>query len=240
MRPVVNRFSDGASVAKNAAIDLTSRLQVLLAENDQVHIQITGGTVGIQTLAALAELPDFQSLELARLHIWWGDERYVEAQSDDRNAKQAHKALFSKLTSQHPVLHEFPSTDSGLSLDEAAENFQNEVIRLAPVFKIALVGMGPDGHICSLFPGKSASAEGALVIAEHDSPKPPPQRLSFSYLAMNQVEEIWFVVAGADKQSAVAVAFGDDPQSLPVGRVRGTKKTVWYLDGTAGASVFGC
>lgn len=240
MRPIVNRFSDGASVAKNAAADLTARLQSLLAENEQVNIQITGGTVGIQTLAELALLPAFQNLELGRLHIWWGDERYVDSQSDDRNSKQADRALFSKLQKQKPVLHEFPAADSGLTLDQAAAQFQNEVISLSPVFKIALVGMGPDGHVCSLFPGKPAPAKGALVIAEHESPKPPPQRLSFSYSAMNQVEEIWFVVAGADKQPAVDVAFGDDPQSLPVGRVHGSKKTVWYLDSTAGTSVFGC
>ncbi|MEY4639773.1 MAG: hypothetical protein RLY13_771 [Actinomycetota bacterium] len=240
MRPIVNRFSDAASVAKNAATDLAAKLTALLAENDQVHIQVTGGTVGIQTLSELSQLREFQNLELSRLHIWWGDERYVASDSDDRNAKQANTALFSKLQNQKPVLHEFPSTDSGLSLADAAEKFQEEFVALCPIFKIALVGMGPDGHICSLFPDKPAPAVDALVIAEHNSPKPPPQRLSFSYSAMNQVEEIWFVVAGADKQTAVAVAFGDDPQSLPVGRVRGTQKTVWYLDSTAGSAVFGC
>ena len=100
--------------------------------------------------------------------------------------------------------------------------------------------MGPDGHINSLFPGKPAPAPGALVIAEHDSPKPPPQRLSFTYEAMNAADEIWFTVAGADKADAVSIAFGDDPTSLPVGRVRGVSKTVWFVDQTAGNTTWGC
>jgi 6-phosphogluconolactonase/glucosamine-6-phosphate isomerase/deaminase len=57
---------------------------------------------------------------------------------------------------------------------------------------------------------------------------------------MNSVDEIWFVVAGADKQDAVSVAMGDDPAALPVGRVSGTKATHWYIDSTAGTTVFGC
>lgn len=240
MRPIVHRFKDGAEVAAATAEALSNRLTQLLGDNSEVHIQITGGTVGIQTLAELAAREDFQNLDLERLNIWWGDERYVASDSSDRNANQARAALFSKLNKKQPKLHEFPAADSGLSLDEAAEQFAKHVAEVAPKIAIALVGMGPDGHICSLFPGKPNVDEAATIIAEHDSPKPPPQRLSFSYSAMNQCEEIWFVVAGADKQPAVDVAFGETPESLPVGRVHGTVATHWYLDATAGTTVFGC
>ncbi len=65
-------------------------------------------------------------------------------------------------------------------------------------------------------------------------------RLSFTYDALNAADEIWFVVAGADKQDAVAVAFGEEPETLPVGRVHGSVATRWYLDNTAGTKVFGC
>jgi 6-phosphogluconolactonase len=78
------------------------------------------------------------------------------------------------------------------------------------------------------------------IVAEHDSPKPPPQRLTFTYEAMNAADEIWFTVAGADKADAVNVAFGDDPTSLPVGRVHGVKRTVWFVDQTAGQTTWGC
>lgn len=239
-RPIVHRFPDASSVAKNAAADLTTRLGELLARLPEVHIQITGGTVGILTLTELATIEAFSQLDLRRLHVWWGDERFLSSDHEDRNAVQAKKALFNKLNGPLPRLHEFPSTDEGLMLDAAAEKFSSEVRALAPTFSIALVGMGPDGHVCSLFPGKTYPSDNLLIVAEHDSPKPPAERLSFSYQAMNQVEEIWFVVAGADKQQAVDVAFGDNPTSLPVGKIKGSKATHWYLDSTAGTTVFGC
>jgi len=235
---VVNRFKDAASLASGAAEEFVTRLSELLTELDQVHIQLTGGTIGIATLAAIAEREDAHLLDWSRVHVWWGDERFVESNSSDRNAVQASKAMLSKLPSTN--LHEFPASDEGMTLDEAANFFAAEVAAIKPHFSLAFVGMGPDGHICSLFPGKPEIAKDVLVIAEPDSPKPPPQRLSFSYEAMNTVDEIWFVVAGADKQDAVSVAFGDDPTSLPVGRVHGKKKTIWFVDQAAGNKTWGC
>lgn len=235
---VVNRFKDADSLARGAAEEFVTRLQALLKELPEVHIQLTGGTIGIATLAAIADREDAHLLDWARVHVWWGDERFVAADSGDRNAIQAKNAMLKKLPTTN--LHEFPASNQGMSLDEAASFFEAELASIKPHFSLALVGMGPDGHICSLFPGKSAIDAGVQVIAEHDSPKPPPQRLSFSYEAMNSIDEIWFVIAGADKQDAVSVAFGDDPKSLPVGRVQGKSKTVWFIDQSAGNKTWGC
>jgi 6-phosphogluconolactonase len=235
---IVNRFQDADSLARGAAEEFVTRLGQLLEELVEVHIQLTGGTIGIATLAAIADREDAHLLDWSRVHVWWGDERFVAADSADRNAGQAKKAMLDKLPATN--LHEFPSSDLGLSLDEAADFFSAELVAINPHFSLALVGMGPDGHICSLFPGKPEIEKGVLVIAEHDSPKPPAQRLSFSYEAMNSVDELWFVIAGADKQDAVSVAFGDEPESLPVGRVRGQKKTIWFIDQSAGNKTWGC
>lgn len=235
---VVNRFKDADSLARGAAEEFVTRLGQLLAELPEVHIQLTGGTIGIATLAAIAVREDAHLLDWSRVHVWWGDERFVESDSGDRNAVQAKKAMLSKLPAAN--LHEFPASDEGMSLDEAANFFAAELAAIKPHFSLAFVGMGPDGHICSLFPGKPAIEAGVQVIAEHDSPKPPPQRLSFSYEAMNAVDELWFVIAGADKQEAVSVAFGDEPESLPVGRVNGKQKTVWFIDQSAGNKTWGC
>jgi 6-phosphogluconolactonase len=235
---VVNRFKDSESLAKGAAEEFVTRLAQLLEELPEVHIQVTGGTIGIATLAAIATREDAHLLDWSRVHVWWGDERFVETDSADRNAVQAQNAMLKKLPKTN--LHPFPASDEGMTLDEAANFFSAEVAALKPKFSIAFVGVGPDGHICSLFPGKPEIEPGVLVIAEHDSPKPPPQRLSFSYEAMNSVDEIWFVIAGADKQDAVSVAFGDNPKQLPVGRVQGKSKTVWFVDQSAGNKTWGC
>ena len=235
---VVNRFKDADSLARGAAEEFVTRLGQLLSELPEVHIQLTGGTIGIATLAAIADREDAHLLDWSRVHVWWGDERFVASVSGDRNAVQARKAMLTKLPAA--ILHEFPASDEGMTLDEAANFFAAELAAVKPHFSLAFVGMGPDGHICSLFPGKPAIEAGVQVIAEHDSPKPPPQRLSFSYEAMNAVDELWFVIAGADKQDAVSVAFGDEPETLPVGRVRGKQKTIWFIDQSAGNKTWGC
>lgn len=239
VRPIVNRFKDGHAVAVHAAADLFSFVSAKLSTQDRVDVAITGGTVGIATLAA-AKLLDFNSLDLARLHIWWGDERFVASVSADRNSNQARAAWLSSLKIPASNVHEFPASDVGLTLDEAAlmfgKHFDAEHIK----FDLMLMGMGPDGHIASLFPGKTVGDSPTSVVSEHDSPKPPPQRLSFSFQAINHSSEIWFTVANADKAHAVATVFGDDPESLPAGRIRGKEKTVWYVDQTAGNLVWGC
>jgi len=240
MTVVVNRFKDGASVAKNAAESFFDKMDEVLASKAKAHVAITGGTVGIATLAEIALNPRAKDFDFNRINFWWGDERFVASDSADRNAVQAHTALFSKISIATENLHTFPSSDNGLSLDEAAEIFAAHVEAIKPQFDLVFLGMGPDGHINSLFPGKPTPAAGVQIIAEHDSPKPPPQRLSFTYEAMNAADEIWFTVAGADKADAVNVAFGDDPTSLPVGRVHGKSKTVWFVDQTAGTTTWGC
>lgn len=240
MTVVVNRFKDGASVAKNAAEAFFEKMDLVLGSKPKAHVAITGGTVGIATLAEIALHPRAKDFDFNKIDFWWGDERFVASDSADRNAVQAHTALFSKIKIDAENLHVFPSSDNGLSLDDAAEIFAAHVDAVKPNFDLVFLGMGPDGHINSLFPGKPMPAAGVQIIAEHDSPKPPPQRLSFTYDAMNSADEIWFTVAGADKADAVNVAFGDDPKSLPVGRVQGVSKTVWFVDQTAGATTWGC
>ena len=239
VRPLVNRFPDSHAVAEAAAADLFGFIESKLNVQAEVHVAVTGGTVGIATLAA-ASNHAFNDLDLSRLHIWWGDERYIESSSSDRNAVQATNAWLRKLNIPAENVHEFPSTDSGLSVADAADVFEAVFDQAGISFDLMLMGMGPDGHIASLFPGHSEGEAQKSVIAETDSPKPPSQRLSFSYKAINASKEIWFTVAGADKAEAVSVAFGDSPESLPVGRIRGKEKTVWYVDQTAGNLVWGC
>ena len=239
-KSIVHRFVDADSVARNAASDFLTHIKQLLAQKSEVHIMLTGGTVGIATLAAISEDERCKDIDFTKVHFWWGDERFVASDSPDRNSLQAYKALLSKIEVDVNKVHEFPATDNGLLLDDATAQFEATVKSIQPHFDMAFVGMGPDGHICSLFPGKPTPPVGRLIIAEHDSPKPPPQRLTFTYEAMNAVDQIWFVVAGADKQDAVAVAMGDNPTDLPVGRIAGKVATHWYIDSTAGTTVFGC
>ena len=238
MRPIVNRLPDAQAVATSAAEAFVNKVLELLINKDEIHVSLTGGTVGILTLKMISEHARVSEIDWDRVNIWWGDERFVDSDSEDRNANQAAEALLDKVDATR--LHEFPAADEGLSLDDAAQEFADHVDLVKPHFDLTLLGMGPDGHICSLFPGKAIPAAGVQIIAEHDSPKPPPQRLSFTYEAVNASDEVWFLIAGGDKADAVEVAFGDTPEALPVGRIRAAGKTVWYVDSAAGAKVWGC
>jgi 6-phosphogluconolactonase len=237
-RPIVHRFKDADEVAGAAAAAFVSKVRDLLASKPEIHVSLTGGTVGIKTLAAIAAQPGVNEIDFDRVHFWWGDERFVDSDSDDRNANQAHRALLSKVDATR--VHEFPAADEGLNLEDAAQEFADHVDLVKPHFDLTLLGMGPDGHICSLFPGKPLPEAGVQIVAEPDSPKPPAARLSFTYEAVNASDEIWFLVAGSDKADAVAVAFGDEPESLPVGRIKAAKRTEWFVDATAGVKVWGC
>jgi len=245
MRPEVNRFLDSDAVARGAAEALLEKLNLLVPSQEFVHIALTGGTVGIATLARFAELPLAKSLDYSKVHFWWGDERFVNHDSADRNAKQAHDAMFRFLNVDYANIHPFPAADDGVGLEDAATSFAAVLASFStsgsgyPRFDVVLLGMGPDGHIASLFPGKTPPPAGATVFAEHDSPKPPPQRLTLTYEVINSADEVWFTIAGADKAEAVSVAFSDTPERLPVGRVRGNQKTLWFIDQTAGATTWG-
>lgn len=239
-KPVVFRLPNAAEVATAASDAFYLKLAQILAKKPEAHIVLTGGTVGIATLAAIGDHKLAKSTDFSRVNFWWGDERFVASGSPDRNAGQAKVALLNKISAVDSKIHEFPSTDDAQTLDQAAAAFVEHVRAVAPQFDLVFMGMGPDGHICSLFPGKPTPPAGALVIAEPDSPKPPAERLSFTYEAINNAEEIWFLVAGSDKQEAVSVAFGDSPELLPVGRVRGKSKTVWFVDDGAGNATWGC
>lgn len=238
-RPIVNRFKDGQAVANGVAADLFNFVKDGLDEGKTLHIALTGGTVGIASLAASKDFP-YDRLPLERLHIWWGDERFVASTSEDRNALQARKAWLGTLPIPEQNIHEFPSIDSGLTANEAAEVFSQEFLGVGIAFDLMLMGMGPDGHIASIFPGLSSCSVDQAVFAENNSPKPPKERLSFNYDVINSSKQIWFTVAGSDKSDAVSSVFGDDLNPLPAGRVHGKEKTVWYVDQTAGILVWGC
>ena len=234
---IVQRFPTADATALAAADAGINRVLELLEQRELVHIGITGGTVGIKTLALWNLHTRRDQIDYSRLHFWWGDERFVTADSPDRNFNQAWDALLAHIAVPRENLHEFPAAEAGLDLEEAAAVFAQHYGAWNPEIAFAYMGMGPDGHVASLFPGKPSPMPGVTIIAEHDSPKPPPERLSLSYEALNRIEEIWFTVAGADKAEAVGVAFSSEPERLPVGQLKGRLRNVWFIDEAAATAI---
>lgn len=229
---LVNGFEDANSLARRVASDLSKELLELLKHKETVNLVVTGGTVGTYVLEHLGKL--LSDADLSNLHIWWTDERFVGQESEDRNYLQAERAFISQVVIPKENIHEMPSLEHG-GLRSAAESFASKIESLNPHFDIVILGMGPDGHVASLFPGSPGIPFGSWVVAEENSPKPPRERISLSYAALSSSEEVWFVVSGSEKSDAVAAVF--DKVVLPATKVNGKSCTRWYLDKAAGSKI---
>lgn len=222
---------DRASLVAETAQRLTALLAELIAERGRATIALTGGSVGIELLAALTD----HDIDWQHVIVTWSDERYVAAGSPDRNARQAREALLERVPIPAENVRELPA-DDGTPLDQAAIAGTALLQELGTI-DLTLLGMGPDAHIASLFPGHPGVTEpGVAVIAVADSPKPPPARLSFTVGAINASERVWLIVAGTDKAEAVALArSGASPETAPAGTARGRAETLMLLDAEAAA-----
>lgn len=235
--------ADRAALAGSVAARFLTKMIDLLDERDEVHIVLTGGSVGIEVLAAIAAHPGRDQIDWNRVHVWWGDERWVATGHADRNEQQAREALLDQVAVRPENVHPFPASDEGLDLDAAALRYRDELLASGegdfPVFAITFLGVGPDGHIASLFPERDGPrATDAGVIAVHDSPKPPAGRLTLTLPLINRSERIWLVLAGGDKAAALGLALaGAAVVDVPAGGVLGTKRTVFFIDEEASSEV---
>jgi 6-phosphogluconolactonase len=228
---------DAASLVASVAARFLTKVIDLLDENETIDVCLTGGTAGTAVLAAVAESPARDSIDWSRVVFWWGDERYLPRGDADRNETQARAALLDRLALPAGNVHAFPAPGEQPTIEEAAAVYAEELGDT--VFDITFLGVGPDGHVASLFPDHASVRETvAKVVAETDSPKPPPLRLSLTLPVINASERIWLVLAGADKAGALGLALADaNVASVPVAGVRGRKRTVFFVDQEAAAEV---
>ncbi len=236
---------DVASLTGSVAARFITKVIDLLDEQEVVHISLTGGGVGTGILRAIRASDARDEIDWARVHIWWSDERWLPAGHPDRNDTAAYSALLDHVGVLAANVHPFASPDDGISLDEAAVEHERTLAEHGrdgvgtPVFDVMFLGVGPDGHVASLFP----DAPGVLVadrtvIAVRNSPKPPPERLSFTLRAINASDRVWLGLAGADKASALGLLLaGASREQVPASGVRGVKRTVFFVDAAAAAEV---
>ncbi|NAZ85575.1 6-phosphogluconolactonase [Kineococcus indalonis] len=229
-------------LAHAAAGRLLAALADAQARRGVAHVSLTGGTIGGKALEAVAASPARDAVDWRRVHLWWSDERFLPAGHPDRNATQARAALLDALDLDPATVHEPPASDGpdGDDPDAAAARYAAELAAAAggaevPAFDVLLLGMGPDGHVASLFPHHPGLArDESSVIGVRESPKPPPVRLSFTFGALARARQVWVVAAGAEKAAAVARGVGgDEVTSTPAAGVRGTEATLWLVDAAA-------
>ena len=214
-----------------------ARLNTLIDEagaDSRVNLAISGGAITTTLLPSL--LPHVGEVNWSRVRVWLVDERYVPAGDEDRNDDQAWEGFLHEAVGVEFV--RMPSSGAG-SLDDATAAFADtwREIMGEGSFDIALIGMGPDGHICSLFPGRVDIDEASPILAIRNSPKPPPERITVSMPIMRACGEVWLTTAGAAKADALGRAFaGASPLDLPVAGILSPTTRV-YLDEAAASRI---
>lgn len=226
--------ADAAALATSVAGRISGRLAAIQAAGTTPSVVLTGGSIAIASYEAL----EAGTVDWKHVDFYWGDERFVPAGHADRNDQQARDSFLTRLGVPEDHIHVMPAHDCAYSAAEAADAYAGEVPE-AP-FDLVLLGVGPDAHVASLFPGFAQLHETERKVVEvFDSPKPPPVRLSMTMPTLNHADSVWFLVAGEGKAEAVARALGDGPVVVdtPASGVRGSRETLWLLDEAAASQL---
>ncbi|KFU80137.1 6-phosphogluconolactonase [Amycolatopsis lurida] len=221
-------------LAAAAAARLVTRIVDVQAAKGSASVVLTGGGTGIAILRELRESSARDAIDWSRLDLYWGDERFVPADSDDRNEKQAREALLDHVPLDPKRVHAMAPSDGefGDDVDAAAAAYAEVLAANDAAFDIMLLGLGGEGHTASIFPDSPAVHEKERsVVAVRDCPKPPPTRISLTLPAIRRAQDIWLVTGGDAKADAVAQALaGAGEVEIPVAGARGSRRTLWLLD----------
>ena len=230
--PLGEVHPDAGTLATAVAGELLSRLADAQDSGREPHIALTGGTIAEALHRELARLTPGSEVDWSRVVVWWGDERFVPAGDDDRNAGQARRAFLDAVGATQ--VHEMPASDAAADVAAGAAAYE-ETLRAhgAGEFEVVMLGIGPDGHVASLFPGHpQLDVTDRLAVSVTDSPKPPPERITLTYPALNRTRSVWLIASGEGKAEAVSRALADtgSVSETPARGVHGQVDTVWFLD----------
>ncbi len=213
-RVTVTRDAEGA--ARRAADAMANRINDARMRGTSVHIAVAGGSTPKRAYELLGGMQG----SWQHVHLWLGDERCVPADHEDANQRMIGESLLSKLrAAEGPHLH---PVRGELGPEDAAWLYGTELVRAMgeePMFDLVLLGLGPDGHTASLFPGhRQADAVHAPVIGVRDSPKPPPDRITLTLPVLARARYTLLLATGGEKREALARVLDGDP-GVPPGRL---------------------
>jgi len=219
-------FGTADDVANAAAFLFVNLAAQAVAERGRFFVSLAGGTTPLACYRLLAAPLIASKVNWEATHVFFGDERRVPAGHPDRNDEAAFDTLLRHVPIPSKNVHRVPVDEP-----DAAERYESDVrgafsifspssSKGIPRFDLVFLGLGPDGHTASLFPGHSSLEEmQRLVLRVDDSPKPPPSRVTFTLPLLNAAHHVALLVTGKDKAPALARVLADD-EALPATRVR--------------------
>ena len=202
---------DAEAVARHAADRIAGRIGDARRDGRDFHIALAGGQTPRRAYELLAAIEG----SWRHVHLWLGDERCVPEDDPESNARMIRESLYAHARAEPPSLHAVSCPEHP---EDAAWLYGLEVRERVPeeTFDIVLLGMGPDGHTASLFPGQPAlDVRVAPCVAVRDAPKPPPHRVTLTLPVLRRARTTLLLVTGAEKADALTRARGGD-RSLPV------------------------
>ena len=195
---IVTRCADAAEAAQRTAEVLAAAIDGARTIHGIAHVALSGESAVKAYDLLEPMLPDWRDV-----HLWYVDERVVPLDDEESNHRQATDHLDAPDATWHPIAPE-------LGAEGAAAAYAQELD--GTTLDVSLNGMGPDGHTASLFPGfPQLTAEG-ICVAVHDSPKPPPDRITLTLPKINESRRIVLLATGASKATMLErVIAGPDP-----------------------------
>jgi 6-phosphogluconolactonase len=203
-------------------------------------IALSGGSTPKRLYQLLAASPFREAMPWERVHLFWGDDRFVPRDDPNSNYGMAQDAMIAHVPIPPGNVHGIPSVGN---LTDAAQQYEHELKAYygsatldpaRPLFDVVLLGMGPDGHTASLFPGKPALDEQHRWVVEVPEPGLSPfvSRISLTYPALDSAKSVAFVAAGADKMTMMGRVLAGEKE-LPSARISPVGELVWFVDRAA-------
>ena len=243
---VIEKYADADALVAAAGDRLVGAITAAIDARGVAYVVLTGGGTGVKLLKHVGE--HGEAIDWSKVHLFWGDDRYVPADDDDRNDKQAREALLDHIDIPAANVHAMPASDGefGDDIDAAALAYEQVLAanaagrRARPPISTCTCSawaVKATSTRCSRTPRRSARRT-AWSSASTDSPKPPPRRITLTLPAVQRSREVWLVVAGAEKADAVAAAVGGAAaDDVPAAGAVGRDATVWLLDEAAAADL---
>ncbi|MEC4892225.1 MAG: 6-phosphogluconolactonase [Oscillatoria sp. PMC 1051.18] len=238
MKKVVEVLPDKQGLIERSLSLILAKIQAAIAERGICTIALAGGSTPKPIYQAIAT----QNLPWDKIHVFWGDERYVPPDRPDSNQKMTREAWLNKVKIPAANIHPMPTLGADPQADAAKHDTElREFFGIEPgeypIFDLILLGMGDDGHTASLFPHTEAlSVSDRLVTVGNKDGEP---RLSFTVPLINHARCVIFIVAGANKQTALERVFAPEASELtyPARLIAPTGELWWLLDESAGANL---
>ncbi|MCX6424444.1 MAG: 6-phosphogluconolactonase [Actinobacteria bacterium] len=243
----VIRHQNAQSLADSVAAQLITHIVETQSAGIRPHIVLTGGGIGTAVLASIAKGTGLNAVDWELIEIWWGDERYLPAGDPERNETAARSALLDLVHIPPQNLHAIAGPDATADAESSAAAYADELERYrrpedhapVPSFTVMLLGIGPDGHVASLFPEHPALHDDRVVTAVHRSPKPPSTRITMTLPTIGAAREVWVLASGTEKAAAIRLAL--DPAAgvlqVPAAGARGRERTLFLIDEQAAAKL---